>query len=48
MKLTYTDILIMALYWTSLYFIVKSLSLKWRIKHIEQVRRRRSANENRG
>lgn len=48
MKLTYTDIAILALYWTSLYFIVKSLSLKWRIKHIEQVRRRRRANENRG
>lgn len=48
MKLTYTDIAILALYWTSLYFIIKSLSLKWRIRHIEQVRHRRRANGYKG
>ena len=48
MKLTYTDVAILALYWTSLYFIVKSLSLKWQIEHIKASRERRRANENRG
>ena len=48
MKLTYTDILILSLGFTALYYILKSLGLKWRIEHIEQVRRRRRANENRG
>lgn len=48
MKLTYTDITILSLGFTALYYILKSLSLKWRIEHMEQVRRRRRANENRG
>lgn len=48
MKLTYTDILILSLGITAFYYILKSLGLKWRIEHIEQVRRRRRANENRG
>lgn len=48
MKLTYTDILILSLGITAFYYILKSLGLKWRIEHMEQVRRRRRANENRG
>lgn len=48
MKLTYTDIAILSLGFMAFYYILKSLGLKWRIEHIEQARRRRRANENRG
>lgn len=48
MKLTYTDILILTLGLTSVYAMLEALSLKWRIEHMEQVRRRRRANGYRG
>lgn len=39
MALTYTDVLILTLGITSVYAMLEALGLKWRIEHIQQVRR---------